>query len=338
MFVKQIEQDIADDFFRTPSSTVEKYADADLAARWKARRDAKEAVRREREQAEREKREAEKRAIETARAKEEQERRDWIAAHGSPRLRRLVKENIEHKAVYRDERLAADRPGWMWADKDDDFEEARNAPEAALDLIDKARETIPGQAVWLRYVVSRDEETGEERRSYAALGQFYEALHARIPMVTPDEQRAIQEENAKDDERLWGALRDMNAASVDEHKQLIAKAEAKVAEHGRSAAEAAEKANAAQNRLERLKRGESVAGGFGKPLTREDCEAALKAAGMTAMASLPIGRAAMVAESQGLGVGLRQPAGLLAASADRALMRRLASYAASVAWPALARR
>ena len=170
-FTKQIEQDIARGFFRTDGFTVEKYADADLAARWKAGRDAKEAARHEREQAEREKREAEKRAVENARAKEEKERLDWIAAHGSPRLHRLVKENIEYKAVYRDERLAVDRPGWMW-DWDNDFEEARNAPEAALDLLDKARATIPGQAVWLRYVISRDEETGDKRRSYVALGQF----------------------------------------------------------------------------------------------------------------------------------------------------------------------
>ena len=42
--------------------------------------------------------------------------------------------------------------------------------------------------------------------------KIYGALHARIPMVTPDEQRAIQEENAKDDERFWDALRDLNAS------------------------------------------------------------------------------------------------------------------------------
>ena len=32
--------------------------------------------------------------------------------------------------------------------------------------------------------------------------KIYGALHARIPMVTPDEQRAVQEENARDDERF----------------------------------------------------------------------------------------------------------------------------------------
>ena len=37
--------------------------------------------------------------------------------------------------------------------------------------------------------------------------KIYGALHARIPMVTPDEQRTMQLENAEDDERMWDALR-----------------------------------------------------------------------------------------------------------------------------------
>ena len=55
--------------------------------------------------------------------------------------------------------------------------------------------------------------------------KVYAALHARIPMVTPDEQRAIQEANAEGDERFWEAMRDMGTASVEEHKALIARAE-----------------------------------------------------------------------------------------------------------------
>jgi hypothetical protein len=39
--------------------------------------------------------------------------------------------------------------------------------------------------------------------------KVYAALHTRIPMVTPDEQRAIQEANAEGDERFLGAMRDM---------------------------------------------------------------------------------------------------------------------------------
>ena len=46
-------------------------------------------------------------------------------------------------------------------------------------------------------------------------GKIYGLLHARIPMVTPDEQRAIQEENAKDDERFWDTMRDVNASAIE---------------------------------------------------------------------------------------------------------------------------
>jgi hypothetical protein len=109
--------------------------------------------------------------------------------------------------------------------------------------------------------------------------KVYAALHARIPMVTPDEQRAIQEANAEGDERFWGAMRDMRTASVEEHclstfaqigaavmraitpasaRALIARTETKIAEHAPKAAEAGERAQAAKDRLERIRRGESV--------------------------------------------------------------------------------
>src|SRR5271155_5445460 len=60
--------------------------------------------------------------------------------------------------------------------------------------------------------------------------KIYSALHARIPMVTPDEQRALQAENAKYDEQFWGGIRDLNASGVEQHKSLIASAEKKIAE------------------------------------------------------------------------------------------------------------
>ena len=104
------------------------------------------------------------------------------------------------------------------------------------------------------------------------------ALHARIPMVTAEEQREIQEQNAKDDERFWDGMRDMNAASVEEHKRLIAAAEAKKAAFERAAAEAGERLETAKDRLARLKRGELIAGGLGKKL---DVPAVMKAAGFT---------------------------------------------------------
>lgn len=105
-------------------------------------------------------------------------------------------------------------------------------------------------------------------------GKIYGALHARIPLVTPDDQRAIQTENAEDDERFWDTVHDMNASTIAEHKALIATAETKIAELAPKAREAAEKMEAAKARLEKVRRGEVVAGGLGK---RVDLHAMLKA-------------------------------------------------------------
>ena len=109
--------------------------------------------------------------------------------------------------------------------------------------------------------------------------KIYGALHARIPMVTPEEQRDLQAENAKDDERFWGAIRDLNASGVEGRKGLIASAEKEIAEQLASAAQAAERAAAAKERLERIKRGESVSGGLGKRLDFE--KLMLREAGVT---------------------------------------------------------
>jgi len=104
------------------------------------------------------------------------------------------------------------------------------------------------------------------------------ALGARIPFLTPDDLRAVQEENAKDDERIWGGIRDLNASGAEQHKSLIASAEKKIAEQTASAAEAAERAAVAKDRLERIKRGETVPGGLGKRL---DFEKLMREAGIT---------------------------------------------------------
>jgi hypothetical protein len=112
-----------------------------------------------------------------------------------------------------------------------------------------------------------------------AQGKIYTAIHARIPMVTPDEQRSLQEENAKADERFWSSLRDMRAENVEGHKDLIAAAERAIAAGQAGLAEADVKAEAAKERLERLARGKPVAGGFDKPMRLEDV---IKATGWTA--------------------------------------------------------
>ena len=108
--------------------------------------------------------------------------------------------------------------------------------------------------------------------------KLYAAIHARIPMVTSDEQRDIQEENAKDEESFWGAMRDINAATAEDRKRLVASADAKLKEHELAAADAADRYETAKERLAKLKEGESVAGGLGKKL---DVVAMMKALGFT---------------------------------------------------------
>jgi hypothetical protein len=88
--------------------------------------------------------EAKKDAEKRAKAEEQAERQAWIRKHGSERLNRLLTEGIEHMAVYRDERLATERPGWRWeSDVEGGWREPRNPPMEALELLDAARMTLP---------------------------------------------------------------------------------------------------------------------------------------------------------------------------------------------------
>jgi len=105
------------------------------------------------------------------------------------------------------------------------------------------------------------------------------ALHDRVPIVTIDERRSQQLENAAVDERTWSSLRDMHAEEIDGTKGLIATAERKIATEQAAKAEAETNATIAKERRERLERGEDVAGGLRKPV---DFEKVLKAAGWTA--------------------------------------------------------
>jgi hypothetical protein len=114
-------------------------------------------------------------------------------------------------------------------------------------------------------------------------------------MVTFDEQRALQRENAEADARIWAGLQDMSAEMATGHKGLAALASGKAAESEALAKDAAEKAAAAKDRLDRLAKGEDVPGGLGKPV---DFEKVLTGAGWSrddinfsrALASLSVGR------------------------------------------------
>jgi len=127
-----------------------------------------------------------------AEADAEAERRQWIEVHGSDRLKRLVEEEIEHEAVYLDERLALDRPGWRWERKTPGVEvEARNARQDGLDLLDEARKTDEdAKLVWWR--IEHEHDDGDpydecpeyEWRGYACRGEF---LGKAIVYGVPDE-------------------------------------------------------------------------------------------------------------------------------------------------------
>jgi len=81
------------------------------------------------------------------------DRADWIAAHGSHRLRTLAVEGIGHENTYRAERaaweqaefdaaLSADWPTWTEIDEEDIVRNVDDAPESALAILDAARQTI----------------------------------------------------------------------------------------------------------------------------------------------------------------------------------------------------
>jgi hypothetical protein len=109
-------------------------------------------------------------------------------------------------------------------------------------------------------------------------GKILGAVHARIPMVTIDELRALQRENAEADARLWTGLQDMSAEMATGQRGLAALVSQRAADSEAMAQDAAEKAAAAKDRLSRLAKGEDVVEGLGK---RENFEKVLMDAGWT---------------------------------------------------------
>jgi hypothetical protein len=106
-------------------------------------------------------------------------------------------------------------------------------------------------------------------------------VHARVPMVTAEEQRALQLENAKADAVQWTSMHGMQVATVEDQKGLAATVASAITRGEAEAAQAQAKAKTAHERVERIERGENVEGGLGNPATREDFEAALIKAGWT---------------------------------------------------------
>ncbi|MFZ1107782.1 MAG: hypothetical protein WAN43_05485 [Rhodomicrobium sp.] len=101
--------------------------------------------------------------------------------------------------------------------------------------------------------------------------KIYNALHARIPMVTPDEQRALQIENAEADEKLWTILEDQFSV-MSESQQVMAEGAKKASGIAKEAAQNARAdVEKARGRLAKLRAGEAIeAGLFDNPMTNKD--------------------------------------------------------------------
>ena len=112
-------------------------------------------------------------------------------------------------------------------------------------------------------------------------GKVLAAIHARVPMVTLDEQRQLQRENAEADAKFWSSVSDIFSATVNDQMAQAVKVERVIADGDEKAAETSARANDARDRLARIDKGEEVSGGLGKPMTYEDMIAVLKQAGMT---------------------------------------------------------
>jgi hypothetical protein len=156
--------------------------------------------------------------------------------------------------------------------------------------------TIAGRVAFWRELRPRLDKLAN--RIGAEQIKILDAVHARIPMVTIDEQRTLQRENAEADARLWEGLRDMNAEQAEGHKEIAAKSARIAADAEKGAAEAAARAATAKDRLDRLAKGEDVSGGLRKPMTREDMEKILKEAGWTAADTRFSGKLAELSEDE----------------------------------------
>jgi hypothetical protein len=84
------------------------------------------------------------------------------------------------------------------------------------------------------------------------------AVHARVPMPTVDEVHALHLDEAKQHETAWRMRHVQTEGSVEENKLRLKAAERMVAEGEPLVASAAEEVKAAEQRRERVERGENV--------------------------------------------------------------------------------
>jgi hypothetical protein len=121
-------------------------------------------------------------------------------------------------------------------------------------------------------------------------GKLLTDIHGRIPMVTLDEQRGVQLHNAESDEQLWTTMRSLSENNLAGLELLADETERDMAEVKPLIKNADAKAATARDRVARIKNGDAVSGGLGKPRTREDVIA------MLGMSKREVSRALALAE------------------------------------------
>jgi hypothetical protein len=124
-------------------------------------------------------------------------------------------------------------------------------------------------------------------------GTILAAVHTRIPIPTPDEQRTVQLENAKADARFWESLHGMHADRAEGNKSVTAALARNIAADEARAVEAAAKLKAATERVAKLESGEDVPA-IGRPMTGK---LLMKALGLTSAEARHYRRLAEIGEA-----------------------------------------
>jgi hypothetical protein len=149
----------------------------------------------------------------------------------------------------------------------------RNEHVASLGSVELPQ-TVEARLVFWRRLHERLAKLSN-RIDAATQGKILTDIHARVPMVTLDEQRDLQLRNAEADEQLWTTMRSLSEDNLADLRQLVGQTERNMDQIKPLIANADAKATIARDRVEKLKKGEALSGGLGKPRTREDVIAAL---------------------------------------------------------------
>ncbi len=161
-------------------------------------------------------------------------------------------------------------------------------------------------------------EALSNRIDTAQRGAILAAVHARIPIPTPDDQQAVHLERAQADARFWATLAEMHADDIEGRKGLLASTQRTITEREPLAADTAAKAQAAKDRLARVEKGEDV-GGIPAPMARKDL---LRLASMTEAQARHAQRLATITDTYGEQVVLDEMA-RAQKKAEKAVRRRL---------------